>query len=138
MLDIKVYSGACGGNTGCGRKKEPRPEGHRRAFGYGCEAARADDLVRGVRAEQKKTQDREEGTKLKEQFKDQEETEIVSKSGSLNSWCACRTSFLRMAGGQGRERKQGSVPLGPDDDGSHEPKKFDFAPKDHMAARYVA
>jgi seryl-tRNA synthetase len=80
-----------------------------------------------LRAEQKKTQDREAGTKLKEQFKEQEE-----KLKPLEK--RFRELMVRVP-----NIISPDTPVGKDESENKEvfhwgePRKFDFTPKDHMA-----
>ncbi len=83
-------------------------------------------LSENLRAEQKKTQDREAGAKLKEQFKEQEE-----KLKPLEK--RFRELMVRVPNIISQD-----TPVGKDESENKEvfrwgePKKFDFKPKDHM------
>ncbi len=80
-----------------------------------------------LRAEQKKTQDREAGAKLKEQFKEQEE-KLKPLEKQFNELMVRVPNIISP-----------DVPVGKDESENKEvfhwgdPKKFDFTPKDHMA-----
>ncbi|HEY5221290.1 MAG TPA: serine--tRNA ligase [Candidatus Paceibacterota bacterium] len=80
-----------------------------------------------LRAEQKKTQDREAGAELKEQFKEQEE-KLKPLEKQFNELMVRVPNIISP-----------DVPVGKDESENKEvfhwgePKKFDFAPKDHMA-----
>jgi seryl-tRNA synthetase len=87
-----------------------------------------------LRAEQKKTQDRETGLKLKEQFKEQEEKlKLIEKQ--FNGLMVRVPNIISPDTPVGKDESENKEVFRwiPDDDGSHEPKKFDFTPKDHMA-----
>lgn len=87
-----------------------------------------------LRAEQKKTQDREVGAKLKEQFKEQEE-KLRPLEKKFNELMARVPNIISPDTPVGKDESENKEVFRwiPDDDGSHEPKKFDFTPKDHMA-----
>jgi seryl-tRNA synthetase len=87
----------------------------------------------GLRAEQKKTQDREDGAKLKVQFKEQEEKlkPLEKRFGELMVRVPNIISEDTPVGKTEDENKEVFRWI-PNDDGSHEPKKFDFTPKDHV------
>jgi seryl-tRNA synthetase len=80
-----------------------------------------------LRAEQKKAKDREAGAKLKEQFKEQEE-KLKPLEKQFNELMVRIPNVISP-----------DVPVGNDESENKEvfrwgePKKFDFAPKDHMA-----
>ncbi len=80
-----------------------------------------------LRAEQKKTQDREAGAKLKEQFKEQEE-KLKPLEKQFGELMARVPNIISP-----------DTPVGKDESENKEvfhwgkPKEFDFAPKDHMA-----
>ena len=80
-----------------------------------------------IRAEQKKAKDREAGAKLKEQFKEQEE-KLKPLEKQFNELMVRIPNVISP-----------DVPVGNDESENKEvfrwgePKKFDFAPKDHMA-----
>ena len=80
-----------------------------------------------LRAEQKKTQDREAGAKLKEQFKEQEE-KLKPLEKQFNDLMVRVPNIISP-----------DTPVGKDESENKEvfhwgePKKFDFTPKDHMA-----
>jgi len=91
-------------------------------------------LSEGLRAEQKKTQDREAGAKLKEQFKEQEE-KLKPLEKRFRDLMVCVPNIISPETPVGKDESENKEVFRwiPDDDGSHEPRKFDFAPKDHMA-----
>jgi seryl-tRNA synthetase len=91
-------------------------------------------LSENLRAEQKKTQDREAGAKLKEQFKEQEEKlkPLEKRFRELSVRVPNIISPDVPVGKDESENKEVFRWI-PNDDGSHEPRKFDFTPKDHMA-----
>lgn len=86
-----------------------------------------------LRAEQKKTQDRDTALKLKEQFKEQEEKlkPVEKRFGELMVRVPNVISPDTPVGKDESENKE-VFRWVPNDDGSHEPRKFDFTPKDHM------
>ena len=86
-----------------------------------------------LRAEQKKTQDREAGAKLKEQFKEQEE-KLKPLEKRFNELMARVPNIISPDTPVGKDESENKEVFRwiPDDDGSHEPRKFDFTPKDHM------
>ena len=86
-----------------------------------------------LRAEQKKTQDREAGAKLKEQFKEQEE-KLKPLEKRFNELMVRVPNIISPDVPVGKDESENKEVFRwiPNDDGSHEPKKFDFAPKDHM------
>lgn len=88
-----------------------------------------------LRAEQKKTQDREAGAKLKEQFKEQEE-KLRPLEEQFNNLMVRVPNIISPDTPIGKDEGENKevfrwVPPGGDSD--TEPKKFDFTPKDHMA-----
>jgi seryl-tRNA synthetase len=87
-----------------------------------------------LRAEQKKTQDRETGAKLKEQFKEQEE-KLKPLEKQFNELMVRVPNIISPDVPMGKDESENKEVFRwiPNDDGSHEPKKFDFTPKDHMA-----
>jgi seryl-tRNA synthetase len=87
----------------------------------------------GLRAEQKKTQDHEAGAKFKEQFKEQEEKlkPLEKRFVELMVRVPNIISEDTPIGKTEDENKEVFRWI-PSDDGSHEPRKFDFTPKDHM------
>jgi len=87
-----------------------------------------------LRAEQKKTQDREAGAKLKEQFKEQEE-KLKPLEKQFNDLMVRVPNIISPDTPVGKDESENKEVFRwiPNDNGSHEPKKFDFAPKDHMA-----
>lgn len=80
-----------------------------------------------IRAEQKKVKDRETGTKLKEKFKE-EEGKLIPVEKRFNELMVLVPNIISE-----------DTPIGKSEEDNKEifkwgePKKFDFAPKDHMA-----
>jgi len=88
-----------------------------------------------LRAEQKKTQDREVGAKLKEQFKEQEE-KLKPLEKQFNELMVRVPNIISPDVPVGKDESENKevfrwIPPGGGSD--KEPKKFDFTPKDHMA-----
>ena len=88
-----------------------------------------------IRAEQKKTQDREAGAKLKEQFKEQEE-KLRPLEKRFNELMVRVPNVISPDVPVGKDESENEevfrwIPPGGGSD--KEPKKFDFTPKDHMA-----
>ena len=82
-----------------------------------------------IRAEQKKTKDREEGTRLKEKFKQlHEESRFEGIEKKFDELMALMPNII-----------SSDTPIGKSDKDNmeifhwDEPKKFDFTPKDHIA-----
>ncbi len=86
-----------------------------------------------LRAEQKKTQDREAGATLKEQFKEQEE-KLKPLEKQFNELMVRVPNIISPDVPTGKDESENKEVFRwiPSDDGSHEPKKFDFTPKNHM------
>jgi seryl-tRNA synthetase len=94
-------------------------------------------LSENLRAEQKKTQDREAGAKLKEQFKEQEE-KLKPLEKRFRELMVRVPNIIAPDVPAGKDESENKevfrwIPNG-DGTGSNsgEPKKFDFTPKDHM------
>lgn len=91
-----------------------------------------------LRAEQKKTQDREAGAKFKEQFREQEE-KLKPLEEQFKKLMVRVPNIISPDVPEGKDESENKevfrwIPNG-DGTGSNsgEPKKFGFAPKDHMA-----
>jgi seryl-tRNA synthetase len=90
-----------------------------------------------IRAEQKKTQDRETGTKLKEQFKEQEER-LRPLEKQFSELMARVPNIIApdVPVGKSEDENEEVFRWIPNGDGSGnnsgDPKKFDFTPKDHI------
>ena len=90
-----------------------------------------------LRAEQKKTQDREAATKLKEQFKEQEE-KLKPLEKRFHELMVRVPNIIApdVPAGKSEDENKEIFRWIPNGDGtgsdSGEPKKFDFTPKDHM------
>jgi seryl-tRNA synthetase len=100
-------------------------------------------LSENLRAEQKKTQDREAGAKLKEQFKEQEE-KLKPLEKRFRELMVRVPNIISPDVPVGKDESENKevfrwIPNG-DGTGSNsgEPKKFDFTPKDHMALGTIA
>jgi seryl-tRNA synthetase len=95
-------------------------------------------LSENLRAEQKKTQDREAATKLKEQFKEQEE-KLKPLEKQFRELMVRVPNIISPDVPVGKDESENKEVFRwiPNGDGmgsdSGEPRKFDFAPKDHMA-----
>lgn len=87
-----------------------------------------------IRAEQKKAKDRESGATLKERFKEQEER-LRPLERRFNELMVRVPNIISPDVPVGKDERENKEIFRwiPGDDGSHEPKEFDFAPKDHMA-----
>ncbi len=79
-----------------------------------------------IRAEQKKTKDREAGAKLKEKFKEEEE-KLAPAEAKFNQLMALVPNIVSPDTPVGQSEEENKEVYR-----SGEPKKFDFTPKDHM------
>jgi seryl-tRNA synthetase len=134
MLDIKFIRENATAIKDAAKKKNLDPAVIDELFDVDAKRRELISSSEAIRAEQKKTQDREAGAKLKEQFKEQEE-KLKPLEKQFNELMVRVPNIISPDTPVGKDESENKEVFRwiPNDDGSHEPKKFDFAPKDHMA-----